>query len=100
MRGPKFNNNKRCQEKLLQYNAKNGLNPSLSNNDITSTTPVVNKGDAEIRYDEDSDENSEYEYADGFLGANCSMVNTCNHDPHPNDSLEEYDEDGTLSGEA
>ena len=27
MRGPKFNNNKQCQEKLLQYNSNTGLNP-------------------------------------------------------------------------
>lgn len=63
-----------------------------------SATKVVNKGDAEITYDDDSDENSDYEYADGFPEDNCSMVNTCNHDPHPNDSLEEYDDDGTFSG--
>jgi len=31
MRWPKFNNNKKCQEKLVQYNSKKGVNSNLNN---------------------------------------------------------------------
>ena len=78
---------KQCQEKLFQYNVKKVLIPNRNNHDNISTTTLVNKGDEEISYGEDSDEKSEYKYAYGVSQDNYSIVNTCNHEQHPNDSL-------------
>ena len=87
-RGPTFIPKTIIKEKVLQYNAKNGMYPKTDND--TSVQEVVNSTNKQDDIDECNISLRE---------SDCPEVHAYEQEQHPYDILEEYD-DSSYSGEA